>query len=44
MGLQDSSAAEGSQKILRESSLKFMVAKDIAEAAEMVTKQVSRSA
>lgn len=40
--LEGTNVDEG-RKILRESSLKFMVAKDIAEAAEMVTKQVSRS-
>ena len=39
--LEGTNVEEG-RKILRESSLKFMVAKDIAEAAEMVTKQVSK--
>jgi succinyl-CoA synthetase beta subunit len=39
--LEGTNVEEG-RKILRESNLKFMVAKDIAEAAEMVTKQVSK--
>jgi succinyl-CoA synthetase beta subunit len=41
--LEGTNVEEG-RKILRESSLKFMVAKDITEAAEMVTEQVKRSA
>jgi succinyl-CoA synthetase beta subunit len=41
--LEGTNVEEG-RKILRESSLKFMVAKDMAEAAEMVTEQVKTSA
>jgi succinyl-CoA synthetase beta subunit len=39
--LEGTNVEEG-RRILRESNLKFMVAKDIAEAAEMVTHQVMR--
>jgi succinyl-CoA synthetase beta subunit len=41
--LEGTNVEEGRQ-ILRNSKLKFMVAKDMAEAAEMVTKQVSQGA
>jgi succinyl-CoA synthetase beta subunit len=41
--LEGTNVEEG-RRILRESGLKFMVAKSMAEAAEMVTEQVKRSA
>ena len=41
--LEGTNVEEG-RKILQESTLKFMVAKDMAEAAVMVTEQVKRNA
>ena len=41
--LEGTNVEEG-RRILQESNLKFMVARDMAEAAEMVTKQVRKSA